>query len=127
MAKKEITELKGKKKAMMDALVTTMGNITAASKKVGISRFSHYEWLESDPIYAKHYEAIDDMEVDFYRTALQKLVQEGNVTAAIFGLKTKGKKRGYIERQEIEQTGTVHNKLQIEVTRVEKREELPDE
>jgi len=31
-------------------------------------------------------------------------VKEGNPAATIFFLKTKGKKRGYIERQEIEVT-----------------------
>jgi hypothetical protein len=32
---------------------------------------------------------------------LFKLIKEGNVAATIFYLKTQGKQRGYIERQEV--------------------------
>jgi hypothetical protein len=118
MAKKNETKLRGKKKAMMEALITTMGNITKSAQKVGISRFTHYDWLRDDPLYKKEYEGIDDMECDFYRNALHQLVQEKNVTAVIFGLKTKGKHRGYIERQEVEHKGEAklfNGTLNIEV------------
>ncbi len=40
--------------------------------------------------------------LDFAESNLKKLEKEGNPAATIFFLKTKGKKRGYIERQEIE-------------------------
>ncbi len=40
---------------------------------------------------------------------LDKGMQEGNMTATIFFLKTQGKSRGYIERQEI--TGADGKKL----------------
>lgn len=97
MAKKKLSI---KQRAMIEALVTTLGNVTASVKKVGISRQLHYEWLDKNPEYKKEYEAIDDMECDFYRTALHRLVKDGNPAAIIFGLKTKGKHRGYIERTE---------------------------
>ena len=101
MIKKNDTQLKGKKKAMMEALITSMGNITTSAKKASICRLTHYDWLEKDEVYRQEYESLDDMECDFYRTALHQLVKEKNVTAVIFGLKTKGKHRGYVERQEI--------------------------
>ena len=112
--------LQGKKRQMMDALITSMGNITKSAQKVGISRCTHYEWMASDPLYKREYESLDDLEVDFYRAALHQLVQEKNVTAVIFGLKTKGKHRGYVERQEIEHSGAVAN---ININLVEKSKE----
>jgi len=37
----------------------------------------------------------------FAESELMKLIKEGNVAATIFFLKTQGKKRGYVERQEV--------------------------
>jgi len=90
-----------KKKAMIQALKKSLGIVTTAAKIAGIHRDTHYEWLKTDPLYRLEYNGIDDIALDFAESALHKRIQEGNVTATIFYLKTKGKKRGYIERQEI--------------------------
>ncbi len=45
--------------------------------------------------------------MDFAESQLYKQIKEGSTAATIFYLKTKGKKRGYIERQEIEHNGSV--------------------
>ena len=110
---KEI-ELKGKKKIMFDNLIKTLGNITKSAQITGISRLTHYDWLESDPTYKKYIENIDDYQVDFYETALNQLIQDKNVTATIFALKCKGKKRGWTERSEIELSGGLKNTLNAE-------------
>ena len=93
--------LRGKKLAMINALITTMGNITAAAKKAEVPRYIHYEWLIKDADYKRHYEMLPDMQVDFYESALNKLVTEGNPAAVIFALKAKGRARGWIERQDV--------------------------
>ena len=43
--------------------------------------------------------------MDFAETHLHKLIQEGNPAATIFFLKTKGKRRGYVETQDITTDG----------------------
>lgn len=102
--------LKGKKKAMFEALISTLGNITKSAEKAGIDRTSHYIWLDNDDNYRQAYESIDDYQVDFYETALHQLIKDKNPTAVIFALKCKGKKRGYIERQELDISGNMNYK-----------------
>lgn len=93
-----------KMKAMMDALLLTMGNITAACDKVKINRTTHYAWLEQYDDYAAFMDSFQDRQFDFVEGALYKNIQGGNVTAQIFWLKTKGKHKGYVETQEISLT-----------------------
>lgn len=92
------------KGAMIDALEASLGIVSTAAPKANISRNTHYRWMEEDPEYKKAVEAVQDSVLDFAESHLYKLVKEGNPAATIFFLKTKGKKRGYVERQEIEVT-----------------------
>ncbi len=57
--------------------------------------------MRTDPDYAKKVEDLSDMVLDFAESQLHKQIKEGNTTATIFYLKTKGKKRDYVERTEI--------------------------
>ncbi len=91
-----------KKRLMLEALEKSLGIVSTACKMVDISRQTHYSWLKADEEYKKAVNSIQDGVLDFAESHLYKLVKEGNPAATIFFLKTKGKKRGYIERQEIE-------------------------
>jgi len=93
-----------KKAAMLEALEKSLGIVSTACKMVDISRQTHYAWLKADEQYKSAVNSIQDSVLDFAESHLYKLVKEGNPAATIFFLKTKGKKRGYIERQEIEVT-----------------------
>ena len=98
----KLDNLDTKKGAMIEALDKSLGIVSTACKMVDISRQTHYNWMKDDPEYKKAVDAIQDGVLDFAESHLYKLVKEGNPAATIFFLKTKGKKRGYIERQEIE-------------------------
>ena len=101
------------KKAMLDALEKSLGVVTAACKTVGIGRTTHYLWMDTDPEYKAAVEELSDVAIDFAESQLHKQIKEGNSTATIFFLRTKGKKRGYVERQEVDvNTGKL---FQIEV------------
>jgi len=105
-----------KKKAFLKALQNCAGNITKACEKVGIARITHYAWLEKDEQYKASYEAFEESLIDNTESKLHELIngvsmfgkdgevylQPPHATAIIFHLKTKAKKRGYVERQEIE-------------------------
>jgi biotin synthase-related radical SAM superfamily protein len=88
------------KKAMIEALEQSLGIVTTACKKVGISRKTHYEWYNNDEEYKQAVEDIAEIAIDFAESQLHKQIKEGNQSSTIFYLKTKGKKRGYIEAQE---------------------------
>jgi hypothetical protein len=90
---------------MLDALEKSLGVVTSACKTVGIGRTTHYLWMDSDPEYKAAVDSIADVAIDFAESQLHKQIKEGNSTATIFFLKTKGKKRGYVERQEIDAVG----------------------
>jgi hypothetical protein len=90
------------KRAMLDALEKSLGVVTAACKAVGIGRTTHYLWMQEDAEYKAAVDGLSDVALDFAESQLHKQIKEGNSTATIFFLKTKGKKRGYIERQEVE-------------------------
>jgi hypothetical protein len=108
MANKQNVTLK---KAMLAALEKSLGVVTTAANNVGITRKTHYDWLRNDKEYAKQVEDLENMVLDFAESQLHKQVNEGNTTATIFLLKTKGKKRGYVERQEIMHDGGVTSTL----------------
>jgi hypothetical protein len=92
------------KKGMLDALEKSLGIVTTATKAVGISRETHYRWMKEDAEYKAAVDGIEGIALDFAESQLHKQIREGNSTATIFFLKTKGKNRGYIERQEVQQT-----------------------
>jgi hypothetical protein len=88
------------KKAMLLALEQSLGIVTTAAKSVGIDRTTHYLWLKDDEEYKAAVESIQDITLDFAESQLHKQIKDGEVTSTIFYLKTKGKKRGYVERVE---------------------------
>lgn len=116
------------KKALLEALEKSMGVVTDACKLVGISRVTYYEYYNNDEEFKASVDDISNVALDFVESKLfekingvsiGKLNEKGEVesykvppsdTALIFYLKTKGKKRGYIERQEIDIT---QNKIEF--------------
>jgi len=90
------------KKAMLDALEKSLGVVTSACKTVGVGRTTHYLWMDSDPEYKTAVDSLSDVALDFAESQLHKQIKDGNSTATIFFLKTKGKKRGYVERTELD-------------------------
>lgn len=104
-----------KKKNFLQAYRQSMGVIKTACNEAQISRQTFYNWIESDEEFRQAVEDVNEETIDFAENALKKRIAEGDTTATIFYLKTKGKSRGYVERTE----------LQAEVNNA-KREELEE-
>jgi hypothetical protein len=62
--------------------------------------------MDKDPKFKKMVEDIQEQAIDYVESQLFKNIREGNITGQIFYLKTKGKHRGYIEKQQIENEHT---------------------
>lgn len=104
------------KKAVIEALEQSLGVITSACKKVGIGRTTFYGWMKDDPDFADKVRSIEDIALDFAESQLHKQIKDGSTAATIFYLKTKGKKRGYIERTETDIT-TGGEKVNIPISK----------
>ena len=103
------------KKAMIAALEQALGIVTTAAKIVGIDRCTHYEWMKFDEEYKAAVDSIQDITLDFAESQLHKQIKEGEVTSTIFYLKTKGKKRGYVERVEQDVNFNQMPKVTVEI------------
>ena len=96
MAKQRFTP-----KQVADTLTETRGMVFLAAKKLGCSDDTIYN-------YAKRYKAVGDalrqqrgQFVDMAELKLWNAVNEGEAWAVQFALRTLGKERGYVERQEV--------------------------
>ena len=101
----DLQNLTLKKRAMLEALEKSLGVVTSACKSVGISRETHYRWMREDSNYKDSVDDLANVALDFAESQLHQQIKGGNPTATIFYLKTKGKNRGYVERQEIAHGG----------------------
>ena len=111
-----------RKKLFIKAYKLNKCNITKACEAMEMSRQTFYDWMNSDAEFKVEAENAREERLDHLEDKLFELVDgatydalthEGeivrlqdkpNPTSVIFALKTLGKHRGYIERQEIDAT-----------------------
>lgn len=89
---------------LLAALTKSLGIVSTACNSVGINRDTYYHYLATDEKFKQSVEGLQDNVLDFAESKLYKLVNDENPAAVFFLLKTKGKKRGYVERQEVDHT-----------------------
>ena len=94
-----------KKAQFITELEATMGVVSQACKRCGIDRTTPYRWAREDEKFKEDMEEIQNVVLDFAESKLYELVDEKHPTAIIFLLKTKGRNRGYVERQEMDIEG----------------------
>ena len=95
------------KKNLLEALEKSLGIVTTACKIVGCARSTFYKYYKDDQDFRTSVDELENLTFDFVESKLHKQIENDNTTATIFYLKTKGKKRGYIERKEVEMTAEV--------------------
>ena len=109
-----------KKESILKSLEKSLGVVTMACKSADVPRSTYYKWLNEDEEFAKAVKDIENIALDFGESQLHKQIGDGNTSATIFFLKTKGKKRGYIERSELDLTsGDEPIKINVNIKGVE--------
>lgn len=106
---------KSNKEAFIEAMNKTLGNVTKSCEMVGLGRTTFYNYYDSDAEFARRCDEASERALDFAESQLFVLIngptetvrdEEGNIrtlkkspvpSAVIFYLKTKGRKRGYME------------------------------
>ena len=89
------------KKQLLKALEKSLGIVTTACKNVGIQRSTYYDWYNRDLQFKKEVDEINEVALDFGESKLFEQIADNIPSSTMFFLKCKGKKRGYVERQEI--------------------------
>ena len=109
-----------KKESLLAALEQSLGVVTVACKKADIPRSTYYKWLKEDEDFAIAVQEIENVALDFAESQLHKQISDNSTAATIFYLKTKGKKRGYIERSELDlSSGEEPIKINVNIKGVE--------
>ena len=107
-----------KRNRFLKAFKESLGIVSYACDKAHVSRQTYYEWIKKDEDFARQTENIEEESIDMAESKLKMAINEGNITAILFYLKTKGKKRGYVEQVDNRLVKNPFEKLM---------KELPDE
>ena len=95
-----------KKEKFLKQLSEHLGNVSESCKALNISRQTFYRGKESDEQFKEKCDNVPEELLDLAENALLNEINnpksKGHTTAYIFFLKTKGRKRGYVEKQEVE-------------------------
>jgi hypothetical protein len=114
------------KEAFIIAYKENFGNITIACESAGVGRGQYKAWCDKDPEFRQRLAEIEPEEImlDFGEHKLMERIAKGDTLATMFLLKTKGKRRGYIERQEVAHEGDVVKQITVNVLKASHVEEL---
>lgn len=110
----------GKKKKVLKLLEESRGIVSYACKNGGIARETFYRWCREDKDFKQAVDDISEENIDIVESKLLNKINDDDLTAIIFFLKTKGRKRGYVEKTEID--GDISPSLKVEI--IDKREDV---
>ena len=110
-----------KKDALLKALENSLGIVSTACNRSGISRSSFYKWYKEDEEFRKKVDEIDNVKLDYVESKLFKNIENEKEKSIIFYLQHKGHKRGYIQKQNINLTSNEEEIKKIEIEIIESK------
>ena len=99
---------------VISAIEESRGFASQAAAILKVSRTTFYKYIDK---YATAKQALEDTREkrhDYVENKLMKLIDNGNVAATLFYLKTQCKQRGYVERTELKLDMTQLTNEQLE-------------
>lgn len=90
------------KNQLIEAMKKSLGIVTNACQMCNISRETYYKYMENDSEFKKQIEDIENVQADFVESQFMKNIKNGDSSCIIFFMKTKGRKRGYTEKTEVD-------------------------
>lgn len=90
-------------KELLAALEASMGNVSAAARALGYTRRRVEQRIAKSPQLQEARNDLRESMTDNAESALNRAILQGEAWAVCFYLKCQGKKRGYIERTEVQQ------------------------
>ena len=78
----------------LDVLEKSLGVVSLALQKTGVKRSEFNEWLENI-FFKERFMDTRESSIDYVENQLMKQINDGNIQAITFYLKTIGKERGY--------------------------------
>ena len=122
---------KDREAAMADFLIAyekALGVLKTACEATGMCRKTIWEWRKKYPEFDAACHECEETALDFVESKMFKKIDrgdKGSESLIIFYLKTKGKHRGYIEKQEIDMSAEVKG-VTVNVTSPESAQVLQD-
>ena len=103
----------------------SLGVMKPACEMTNMCRKTIWEWRKKYPEFDEACHECEETAVDFVETKLYKLINDGAEASTIFYLKTKGRKRGYVEKHDIDMNAEVKG-VTVNVTNQETAQVLQD-
>lgn len=86
---------------VIEALIKWRGKSYLAARDLGISHVTLLKYRKRWPEVERQFQELKGMQGDVVEQKLYTLIEDGNLGAIIFYLKTQCKDRGYVESQEL--------------------------
>ena len=106
------------------AIEDSGGNIQLISQRLGVAWHTAQKYINQFDETKLAYEAETESVLDLAESKLIENIGANDNTAIIFYLKTKGKNRGYIEKSQLEHSGTVKAEIITTLTPEQLKESL---
>ncbi len=105
-----------------ESLRATGGIISHAATALGVHRSTISRRIGRSEVLKAVMEEATEGALDIAEETLMNKIKEGNLTAVIFFLKTKGRGRGYIEKHHVEAEARMTHDSWVEILENEKLE-----